>query len=173
MRISVLLIVMGVIIAIAMSIGIIYVVIAFRCGVQALQRSWQHHDGMAITLRSLGLNLCEPLISSLFILVLWLFSRPDPFAPGQPVGFLIGVMLFPFVILVLPLLGLSYPRYRCINADVLGLGFSRLVLTVGFLSFLFTAGYLLLIAAPVCVLNTVLLRYSARWGQRLLAGPLA
>ena len=142
-------------------------VYSFVLGVQAFKESGRQSGEYAMTLRFLGLNLCEPLINT-YLIIFLLYQ----YYGWEHLLFLVNL---PMIVLTIPALGLwfSDPFYRDKSKQILLLGLGRWGINILILLCLGVEDFggvdVLLFLIP---LNLGLLWESIRWGKKHLDGRL-
>jgi hypothetical protein len=139
---------------------------SFVVGARAFQTHGWSHRYFKTTRHFLALNLCEPLINTMVVGAL---------ALGEALWGIQSSLLItaPMMVLLVPAIGLWFNDrfYRDQSTRILRLGLARWLLNLAiFQSLVGDWAWFMLLGIP---LATGLLWYSARWGQRLLDGPLA
>jgi len=160
------------------SVCVIFIFSAFGHGLIAFRMSRQRTGPDAATLRFLGINLCEPLVTSLFniLFLVLLISHLSDLSWEASIFSTRFVLLLPMAVLLLPALGWlrpTVPIYRNLNGRIFALGVARTGITFLILSGPLTLNVWLLLLLPFVFLGGVwLLGYSNQWGRQLLHGRL-
>src|SRR5262245_3873457 len=143
------------------------VVYAFSQGRAAFQKSRHASGEYALTLRLLGVNLCEPLVNGILITCLLYNFSHYPFSTWR-----FAFNTLPMAVLLLPLWGLrcKNPLYWNLNLQILGLGLARWAVTLLIFLLMEVTGLVILLLIPF---GTLLLFDCCRWGHRQLIGALA
>ncbi|MFP4436589.1 MAG: hypothetical protein ACLFVO_05020 [Chloroflexaceae bacterium] len=160
-----------------MSIALMF--ITFGHGLFAFRLSLRRIGPETATLRFLGINLCEPLLTSLFNILFFVAvmvaGEHFGFHWFYPGPFVVFVLLLPMASLLLPKLGWvrpTVPIYRNLNGRIFALGIARIGVTSLILFPLFFTR-LIWLSPMAFVVGVWLLWYSNRWGRQLLQGPLS
>lgn len=151
--------------------------LAFYHGLHAARRIRSHDpEDYALALTAIALNLCEPVLNSIVVLIchsLFIYESRDIRT------FNIGVALLPSTTITFSLLGLASSRYYATHRRLLllligrwGAGFFAWFTNYQLRPFLNPGVFWVLILCSVAI-ALGLTWYTALWGRRQLAGPLA
>lgn len=131
---------------------------SFIQGWLAFGRSRSYNGELAATLRFLGLNLCEPLVNIVLVIVLWrLFGNRSPLLYTAPMA-----------VLLVPAIGLWFTdhNYRELCFKLCGWGSARWGLNIVIFSLLYSNVVpILFLMIPLAI---ALLWFSYSWGKQQL-----